>query len=119
VAVELGVQVVSVFEDGDDVGMAYVVCDPDAVHPDRWEVRPGVNYVAGHRAARVVANRLAVAMGRTMPSATAGIRADVRADGSPMVWVGFDIEIAERLVEIVGRMSYRAGGGDVSGGKVA
>jgi hypothetical protein len=36
----------------------------EAAHPDRWQVRDGVNYVAAWRAAQSAADRLAAALAR-------------------------------------------------------
>jgi hypothetical protein len=92
-----------------DEEMMYGVCDADSMHPDRWLVVPGVDYVAGHLAAREIAARLASALRVAMPGAVSEVRPDVCADGSPMVWVGFDGETAEQLAVVVERLPRRSG----------
>lgn len=90
--------------EGDGDGARYLVCwpkalDVDSVHPDSWEVRDGVNYVAGWREAmRAVARLYAVL-------AIVGIRDDVQftagvlADGTGVVSGRLGLPAAARLVE--------------------
>ena len=103
-------------ENGEGFGSGWDGRGVDGVHPDRWEMRRGVNYVAGRRRADEAAVRLGAALSVNVPGAVRGVHADVAADGTGVVWLAFEVETAERIAAILddGRGGLRAVGGDAA-----
>lgn len=82
--------------------------DVDAVHPDRWEYRPGVDYVRGWREATTALTAVRDALGRAgLGGGVLGMRAGVLADGTGYGEITLTVGAARRLSELLEALRER------------
>src|SRR5258708_25325811 len=89
------------FDGWDEPEAVHGVCGADSVHADEWEVREGVNYLAGWRSARVASARLRKAMTARGLRVERAVWAGVCGDGSGVVRLELDVVTAAALADLV------------------
>jgi hypothetical protein len=83
----------------EDPGDRYRVGETDEFHPDWLEVRDGVNYVAGWRAASAIAQQIRTLLAHAGVQTSPGtLWASVRGDGTGVICV--DPSIAAALAQL-------------------
>ena len=95
----------------DDGELMYVICDVEQVHPDRAQVRAGVNYPAAWRRTQRAGDRLARALAEAGFASARRAGVAVRADGGGLVTVELEMPDAAGLADLVdGAMRERQEG---------
>ncbi|MGH3627732.1 MAG: hypothetical protein ACRDRL_09870 [Sciscionella sp.] len=85
----------------DDGELMYVICDVEQVHPERAEVRAGVNYPAVWRRTQRVGDRLARMLVEAGFASARRAGVAVRADGGGLVTVELELSDAAGLADLV------------------
>lgn len=85
----------------DDGELMHVICDVEQAHPERAEVRAGVNYPAAWRRTQRTGDRLARALAEAgwVSARRAGVA--VRADGGGLVTIELETPDAAGLADLV------------------